>query len=157
MARLQQLLQDGKRTGAVAGAATTLAVAACGELEDRNAIAPLNAVSHIAWGDNAALQDKPSWKYTATGLALNAAAVIGWATVYEWLFGRAAEKGNVAAAVAGGAAMSAVAYVTDYHVVPERFTPGFEKRLSNASLLAVYGALALGLACGSLCGRPAKR
>lgn len=156
MSRLQQLFEDGMRTGVVAGAATTLAVASCGELEDRNAIAPLNAVSHIAWGEKAAKQNKPSWKYTATGVILNAAAVIGWATIYEWLFGRAAAKGNVAAAVAGGAAVSAAAYVTDYHVVPERFTPGFEKRLSNQSLAAVYGALALGLAFGSLCGRSRK-
>jgi predicted permease len=156
MSRWQQVFEDGMRTGTVAGAATTLAVAGCGEWENRNAIAPLNAVSHIAWGEKAANQTEPSWKYTATGFVLNAVAIIGWATIYEWLFGRAAAKGNVAAAVAGGAAVSAIAYVTDYHVVPQRFTPGFEKRLSNSSLAAVYGALALGLAFGSLCGRSRK-
>jgi hypothetical protein len=40
--------------------------------------------------------------------------------------------------------------VTDYKVVPERLTPGFELRLSNKSLGVVYGALAAGLVVGGL-------
>jgi hypothetical protein len=35
-------------------------------------------------------------------------------------------------------------------LVPERLTPGFEKRLSNKSLLAIYGTLAVGLGLGLL-------
>jgi len=54
------------------------------------------------------------------------------------------------AAAAGGAAVAAGAYVTDYYLVPKRFTPGFEKRLSGQSLALVYGALALGLAVSAL-------
>ena len=38
-------------------------------------------------------------QYTATGLALNAAAVTSWAAVHEVLFGRVADKGDVAGAV----------------------------------------------------------
>ena len=49
---------------------------------------------------------------------------------------------------ARGKTHSAVAYATDYHVVPERLTPGFEKRLSNESLAIVYGVLAACLALG---------
>jgi hypothetical protein len=36
------------------------------------------------------------------------------------------------------------------YLVPKRFTPGFEKRLSGPSLTLIYGALALGLAAGVL-------
>ncbi len=137
-------------TGALASVATTWTAAACGEAEEGSPIAPLNAVSHIVWGDEAATHDEASLKYTLTGLALNAAAVTSWAAVHELLFGRAADKGNVVGAMAGGAVVSALAYVTDYAIVPERLTPGFEKRLSNRSLFGVYATLALALGVGSL-------
>ena len=42
-------------------------------------------------------------------------------------------------------AISALAYVTDYYVVPRRFTPGFELTLSRRSFPWLYGALAIGL------------
>lgn len=144
------LLGDSLFSGAAAGIATTLTAAACGELEEGECLAPLNAVSHIIWGDEAATHDEASWKYTATGLVLNTGAVISWAALYELLFGAAADEGDVLRALLGGAAISAIAYVVDYHVVPRRFTPGFEKRLSNQSMLGIYGALAVSLAVGSL-------
>lgn len=54
----------------------------------------------------------------------------------------------IAKSLIGGAAVSGLAYVTDYKLVPAWLTPGFEKRLSNRSLLGIYAALALGLALG---------
>ena len=152
MRTLRQFANDSLRTGAVASAATTVAVAACGELEDGLAIAPINAVSHIFWGDRAASQDGPSIKYTLSGVALNAAAVTSWAAIHEFLFGRAAKRHGLTGALIGGAAISAIAYVTDYKIVPPRFTPGFEKRLSGRSLLGIYSVLAVSLAVGSLLG-----
>lgn len=113
-------------------------------------MAPLNAISHIAWGKAATARNDVSWKYTASGLALNLAATTSWATLYEFIFGRAADKGDVAKALVGGAVVSGLAYVTDYHIVPARLTPGFEKRLSGRSLFGIYTVLALGLALGSL-------
>ena len=146
-----QFVENSLRTGAVASAATTLMTAACGHLEDNNAIAPLNAVSHIAFGDKAAAQDNASFKYTATGVALNTAAVTSWAAVHEMFFGQEEGEQDVGQALIGGAAVSALAYVTDYYIVPKRLTPGFEKRLSNRSLFGIYATLALSLAAGSLC------
>lgn len=143
------------QTGITASAATTVAAAVCGALEQNSPLAPVNAVSHIPWGDEAAQQDELSWKYTATGLALNTAAVTSWAAVYEWGCSHLADD-DVAGAVTGGAVVSALAYITDYHVVPERLTPGFEKRLSNQSLLGIYATLALSLALGRL-ARPRRR
>ncbi|WP_010587348.1 hypothetical protein [Schlesneria paludicola] len=144
------LLQNTLQTGAAAATATTLATAICGELEEGNAIAPLNAISHIAWGDEAATHDEASWKYTATGMALNGAAVTSWAGIFEMYFGRAVDRQDVRQALVGGAAVSALAFVTDYYLVPRRVTPGFEKRLSNTSLFGIYSALALSLALGRM-------
>ncbi len=146
-----QLIGDSLCTGAIATVATTAAVAAAGTVEREGPLGPINAVSHIAWGDEAATHDEASLKYTGAGLALNATAVTGWAAVHELLCGRAVDKGGVTAALISGAAVSAMAYVTDYYIVPSRFTPGFEKRLSNRALFGIYSVLAVSLALGSLC------
>jgi hypothetical protein len=147
---MSQWITDTLTTGAVATAATTLAAAALGQAEGGNAVAPINAVSHIFWGDEAAAADRPDARHTLTGLALNAAAVTSWAAVQELLMPRSGPR-RLGRALLAGAAVAALAYVTDYHVVPRRLTPGFEKRLSDPSLLGVYATLALSLAAGSLC------
>lgn len=145
-------INDTLATGAVASAATTVAIAGLGQLEDGNAVAPLNAVSHILWGDEAARVEGVDAQHTLTGAALNAVAIAGWAGVHELLMPREGPR-RLDQALLAGAAVSAVAYVTDYHVVPRRLTPGFEKRLSNRALFGVYATLAVSLALGSLCGR----
>lgn len=158
MHTFEELAEDAVRTGLLATAATTIAASALGELEDGNAIAPINAISHIAWGDRAANQKDLSLKYTLTGGLLNTVALVGWAGVHHLLFGRRSKVSqSVTGALAGGAAISALAYVTDYYVVPKRFTPGFEKRLSNASLCGVYAVLAVALAAGSLVSSEKER
>lgn len=150
MSALTTLLENTLRTGTSATLATTLAAAICGEIENRSPLAPINAVSHIPWGDEAASHDEPSWKYTATGLGLNAGAVTGWAAIYEWLHGQREDQKNLAGILVDGAIVSALAFVTDYYLVPRRLTPGFELRLSNGSLWGIYAALALSLSAGSL-------
>lgn len=129
--------------------ATTALTAWLGKRETGSAAAPFNATSHIVHGDEAAWHDETSAKYTLTGVLLNAAAMAAWSGVQELAFGRWARKGAPARAVAGGAATSALAYVTDYYVVPKRLTPGFEKRLSKKAMLITYVALALALAAGT--------
>ena len=68
-----------------------------------------------------------------------------WATFYERYFGRAADRGDVSTALVGGRIVAAAAYVTDYHLVPKRLSPGWEHRLSGRSLVATYAVLALSL------------
>lgn len=153
----KEIVLDALATGKLATLFSTTAIAACGQAELENAIAPINAVSHIVFGDEAAKQNDLSLKYTATGLLLNDAACTSWAALHEQLVGSAVEKGSVGAAFAGGALVSALAYLTDYYLVPKRMTPGMEKRLSNRSLLVVYAALAGGLALGSLLNARRKR
>lgn len=118
--RLHQLMSRAMRTTIPATAITTAAVSICGQADDGECIAPINAVSHILWGDKAARQESASLQYTATGVALNTAAVASWSLVYELLFGQAARKGKTSTAVLGGVAVAGLAYVTDYYVVPKR-------------------------------------
>lgn len=148
MEDLEQFVESSLRVGLIASAATTLAVNALGEFEEGNAVAPINAVSHILWGDRAAEQKDASVKYTLAGGLLNTAAIVGWAGVHQLLFARSPLTKSLPGALAAGSMTSALAYVTDYYVVPKRFTPGFEKRLSNYSLFGVYVTLAVALAAG---------
>lgn len=156
MTGLEQLVNNTIRTGALATVATTLTVAACGDAENGNALAPINAVSHILWGDEAAAQEAATAKYTLTGLALNSAAVTSWAAVHELLFG-GSNRSDLCGALLSGTCVSALAYITDYMIVPERLTPGFEKRLSNRSMFGIYAVLAVALAVGHQMGEHGER
>jgi hypothetical protein len=60
------------------------------------------------------------------------------------------------AAVTPAAITTAIAYAVDFYLIPKRFTPGFENRLSKKSLLLVYGIFALGLAIPALLARLPK-
>jgi hypothetical protein len=144
-----QLINDSIATGALATAATTAAVSVCGHIKEGEPIAPLNAISHILYGDEAAAHNEPSAKYTMPGILLNTAAITGWAAVHEVMFNGRRRPRTLPGALAAGAATSAVAYITDYYIVPKRFTPGFEKRLSNSSLACIYATLATSLGIAS--------
>ncbi len=132
----------------IAGAATTGAVALCGWVEDGDAVSPVNDISHIVWGDKAFTQGELSLKYTGTAVLLNQSAIFSWALLHEWFFGRAARRGEVGKSLLGGVLVSLVAYLIDYHVVPERLKPGFEHHLVPRSLIFIYAALALSLGLG---------
>ena len=150
MHRLHRLISRSLRTSVPASVATTAVVAICGQVEDGNSIAPLNAISHILWGEEAANADNASLDHTLAGVGLNTAAVTSWSAVYELAFGERARRGSLAAAILGGISTACFAYVTDYYIVPKLLTPGFEKRLSPASMFAVYSALAISLPLTSI-------
>jgi hypothetical protein len=152
-------------SGTVSGIATAIVAALAGKREDGSYAAPLNATSHVLWGDKAAHKDNASLKYTLTGFLLNHASAIFWALFYEKWFGRRgtrrdAHSGSrsLAKPILGAAAVTAGAYVTDYYLIPERFTPGFEKRLSGKSLATIFGILAVGLvACDLIDAAKSRR
>ncbi len=149
MSKSATLLENTLCTGAAASVATAVAAAVLGETEKGKPLGPLNAVSHILWGDEAAKHNEASLKYTATGLLLNTAAVTMWAGLYEMLHDRRQKKDDLAGTLLDGALVSAAAYITDYCLVPKRLTPGFELKLSTWALLGIYGVLALSFAAGS--------
>ncbi|MEK8090853.1 hypothetical protein [Thermithiobacillus plumbiphilus] len=146
----QVAMKDAAISGGFAAMAVNATTAVLGRAETGHALAPINAVSHVLWGDRAAEMDQASMKYTFNGLAINSGAAVFWATIYEKFFGEAADRRDLPLALLGGGLVGGMAYVVDYHLVPERLTPGYDKRLSGKSMAVLYGALALGLTIGAL-------
>ncbi len=137
--------EDAVVSGTLACGATAATAAWRGARDGNSAIAPINATSHVLWGPSAADVHVADLKHTASGLLINEGAGVFWAALYERLFGADADEGNAARALVGGGIVAAIAYVTDYHLVPKRLTPGWEERISGRSLALVYAALALSL------------
>lgn len=135
-------------SGTLAAGAVTLVASLVTRRAAGSSAAALNATSHFLWGERAGREDAYSMKYTATGAVANYGASIFWALFYEMLAGRTGRTRP--RALLDGALVSAAAYVTDYHIVPKRLTPGFEMRLPRAALAGVYVALALGLSARDL-------
>jgi hypothetical protein len=129
-------------TGAAIAAAATAAGRA--HAENSTPYAPLNAVTHCLWPEQALREQAPSLRYTVTGFAIHHLSGIFWGVLFESLRGNATRGTQPARVVAAAAATTATAYLVDYHVVPERFTPGFEAHLSGRSMALVYGALGAG-------------
>jgi hypothetical protein len=108
----------------------------------------MHAVSHIYYDDAPESHEGFRPKDAAIGMALHHGASLFWATFFEALFGKDAEK-STPAALAGGATIAAAAYITDYYIVPDRYKPGFDAYLSDRSMFLVYAGLAVGLAAGA--------
>lgn len=152
-----QALRDGVSSGAIAGAATAAVAAICGARESGSAIAPINATSHVVHGPEAGDVTHVDLAHTGIGLPVHVGSAVLWATLYERAFGGAADRGEVGKAFAGGYAIAALAYLTDYHGVPKRLTPGWEERVSGSSLALIYAALAVSLPLRGLLRSHARR
>lgn len=136
-------------SGTIAAAAVTLVASLAARRATGSPAAALNATSHFLWGERAGQENAYSVKYTGTGFIANYSASVFWALFYEALGQRKPRR--PARALLDGALVSAAAYITDYHVVPKRLTPGFEMRVPPAALACVYAALAFGLSLRELC------
>jgi hypothetical protein len=136
-------------SGSLAGLVTMAAVALAGRREARSAVAPINATSHVLWGDEAGTADAVDWKHTLPGLLINTGAGLFWALVHELLLARSHPRSRVTAA-ATGAAVGALAYAVDYHLIPRRLTPGWELRLSRSGVALGFVALGASLAVAGL-------
>lgn len=143
-----QTLKDGLVRSQSIGLIAAASVALIGQIENGDGTTPLNNVSHIAWGDDGFDQSELSVKYTGSALALNQVSVMSWALLHEWIFGKARDEGRWGVSLAGGILVSALAYVVDFKLAPDRYKPGFERLLSSRGLLAVYLLLALALGWG---------
>jgi len=135
-------------SGLAGGALSQIAGAAHSRAERGRADLPMHAVSHIAWDDDAESHEGRHAHNFVIGMALHHGASVFWATFFEALFGARAEC-STGSALVGGSTIAAAAYITDYHVVSDRFKPGFEAHLSNRALFSIYAALAIGLAAGA--------
>ena len=135
---LAQHVRNIIRTTSITTAATSAAVTALAKAETNHAAAGLNAVSHLLWGDESEKVNDWDVRHTVVGGAVNTSAMTAWAVVHETLPRAHTWWG----AALKGVLLSAAAYAVDYYVMPKRFTPGFERRLSPPAMLVTYAALA---------------
>ena len=147
---MKRFIVDCLISGMVGGLTSLIASGIGGRAEHGRgkATLPIHAVSHIAWGDSPESHRGREPHNAVVGTALHQGACVFWAVFYEALFGQRAER-DLREGLVGGAAIAAAAYVTDYHIVSDRFKPGFEAHLSNRSLFGIYAALAIGLAAAA--------
>lgn len=139
--------------GTLAALAVFAAITLAGRRDSGSAIAPINATSHVIWGDRAAAVERPTLRHTLPGVLINLGSSMWWALVFRKLFGRAVDHRGAGAAMAGGVATAGLAYCVDYHLMPKRLTPGWEKRISNRSLLISMVAMGVGLGLGAIIAR----
>ncbi len=134
--------------------ASTLVLSVCSTVEEDSAAGAVNGPSQWVWGEEEAYTRRATWRHTAVGYTVHHASSIFWAVFYEHLFGRsrARELKSVSTVqvLAEAAAVTGVAYVVDYHLVPRRLRPGFRKHIGPAAILATYVAFAAGLAVTTL-------
>lgn len=137
-------------SGAISSVASTVALSALGKRDSGDSVAPVNAVSHWFYGDDAIGRDGASARYTVPGYLIHHASATFWAVLYERFFGHALDRRNAATTAGGAAVTSALACFTDYQLTPPRLRPGFERHLNRTSLAVVYGTFGLGLALGAM-------
>lgn len=129
---------------------TSLAAMAMRSRRENGSVWPaLNAPSHWLWGEPALRQEGPSLRYTATGLLIHHLSAAFWGVLHEKALGDSERRKGVPVLLRDAAVTTAVAALVDLRVVPQRLTPGFERRLSSPSLAGVYALFAVGLAAGS--------
>jgi hypothetical protein len=150
------------REAAVSGTLASLfsagALAWAGRAELRRPAAPMNATSQWLWGQREALQaDAPSRRHTVTGYLVHHVAASFWAVLHARALADRPMASRPAPAMAAAAATAVMAAVVDLKLTPERFTPGFQHRVSRPALAAAYALFAVGLAAGSLAVRNARR
>jgi len=132
-------------TFTIGSTATTAALFLLSAKDTGHPAAALNATSHILWGDKALAHDDWDVRHTLIGTLLNAGAIGMWSAVQSFL----PEPRSLLGAARNATLVTALAYATDFHVVPQRFTPGFERRLSRQSLFGTYAVLAASLAAAA--------
>jgi hypothetical protein len=137
-------------TGTAASLLSMVALAMRGRAETGSAAAPFNAISHWLYGSRALRLDTADTRHTALGALVHFASSMFWGAVYDQLVCRREPPPPPAGLVAGAVGVAGLAAVTDFVLVPERLTPGFEHRLSQRSLVLTYALFAAGLALGAL-------
>lgn len=125
----------------MASLSSTWVVSRASRRRTGSASAGTNATSHWVWGERARRVKRTDLKHTAVGYAIHHASSFFWAVFHEYW----RELRPRTPPVASATTIAAVAYVVDYHVVPRRLTPGFERHLSGRAMFATYAAFGAGL------------
>ncbi len=147
MATWTPVLRRALRSGTLAAATSTLALAVVARLEGKGALQPVNATSHWLNGQAAASVTRADLRHTGVGILTHYAATLFWAVPFERVVARRSLR--PLPMLCRALAMSAFAAAVDYGATPRRFTPGWEFVLSKRAMAAAYAAMAVGLAAGA--------
>jgi hypothetical protein len=143
-----KFLRRALASGLAGTVTSTAALAAMASIEGKGAAQPLNATSHVVYGDEAAAFRQADVDHTVIGLGTHAAATIFWAATFEaWLVARPTRDPLILTGRAVGIGL--LAATVDYTITPKRFTPGWELVLSKTSMAVAYGAMAAGFAAAA--------
>ena len=153
MATRKTVLMHGALAGAMASVLSTVALSSAGRRETGSSTAPVNAVSHWFWGDEAFDHGELDIKHTLVGYLAHHGAATFWSMLYAVACNNRPQLRTPSAVVAGALATSAIANFTDYKLTPRRLMPGYEQHLSKKSLLVAYLCFAAGVAVGTYCLR----
>lgn len=140
--KLRELAFRSLKTAAIATAATSAALMLASKRETGSPWAAFNSICHMVDGDEPEFPQAFAPRETLLGAGLNASAIGSWAVLYEWLFGGV----PLPSSAVWAAFATAGIWLVDYRLVPKRFTPGFEKRLSKNAIALAYIALAASFA-----------
>lgn len=143
-------LKEGVVSGTLAGLFSAVVLMVTGKRDAGSPVAAINAESHWLWGGESLGENRLTLRHSLVGLATHQLSTMFWATLYAVVRGKRRPVHTVPEALLGGLATSAAAAVIDYTLVPKRLTPGFEHRLSKPSMVAVFAAIAGGIAVGAL-------
>jgi len=127
-------------SGTIASLAMAAALGAMARREGKSAIRSINATSHWYHGAKAGRARRADLPHTAVGFATHYGASLFWAALFEALRRRIPGRAPFRAA-----AVSALAAVVDYGLVPKRLTPGWERVLPPEAIALAYFAMALAL------------
>ena len=136
------LLARAWRSGSTASLLSTLAISIFSRTRSGATAAGTNAASQWLWYPQARHARRPSLKHTVSGYAIHHASSLLWGCAFEALSPRRVPPGRRAQRAA---AVAALAYLVDYHVVPRRFSPGFGHRIGRLGMCAAYASFAIGL------------
>jgi hypothetical protein len=140
-------------SGTVASVVTSAALMLLSRGSGRPAAAPINATSHWAHGDRTATATgHVDARRTLLGYATHHAASVFWAYLFERVAGMRRGSGSPVL-LRDAAAITAVAAVVDYGLVPKRLSPGWELVLPKPLVASTYAVMALGLAAGGYLSR----
>lgn len=137
-------------SGSAVSVGTTLVLAALARAEGKTSVQPVNSTSHWYLGEAAGRSRAVDLRHTLLGFATHYGASLFWAGIFE----AARRYRPQRPAALDAAAVSALAAVVDYAVVPKRLTPGWEKVVTPRAIGITYGVMAMALAASALL-RPA--
>jgi hypothetical protein len=143
---LNKILCNGLKTALALSVSTTASILIASTIENGAPWSALNCITHIIDGDDKEQPTEFSPRSSLLGLSLNATAMIIWGIAYEACLHADGKKSTPVTSIVA----TSGAVVTDYLLVPKRFTPGIEKKLSFGGVAASYLVIAATLALSPL-------